>query len=120
MIGFVDHAIVQYQPWLLTKKQDPESQKKLDDILYSAAEVIRIATALLAPIMPEATAAIWTQLGMTTPVDAVRIDQLTCGQYPAGQELGELGPIFPESTRRRPSTRFRRSTTAKWIASTPC
>jgi methionyl-tRNA synthetase len=95
LIGFVDRAIVQYQPWLLTKKQDPESQKKLDDILYSAAEVIRVATVLLAPIMPEATAAIWKQLGMSTPVDAVRIDHLAFGQYPAGQELGELGPIFP-------------------------
>ncbi len=36
LIGFMDRAIVQYQPWTLAKKEDAESQSKLDAILYSA------------------------------------------------------------------------------------
>jgi len=95
LIGSVDRAIVQYQPWILAKKDHPEPQAKLDEILYTAAEVIRIATALLAPVMPVATAQIWAQLGMTTPLDQVRLDQLEWGQLPAGQAIGEVTGVFP-------------------------
>ncbi|MBI5282019.1 MAG: methionine--tRNA ligase [Candidatus Solibacter usitatus] len=95
LITVVDKAIVSYQPWILAKKQDPESQARLDEILYSAAEVIRLATALLAPVMPEATANIWSQLGFTGSVAAVRLDQLEWGQLPAGQTIGEIEAVFP-------------------------
>jgi methionyl-tRNA synthetase len=95
LIGSVDRAIVQYQPWILAKKDHPEPQAKLDEILYTAAEVIRIATALLAPVMPVATAQIWAQLGFTTPVESVRLDQLEWGQLPAGQAIGEVAGVFP-------------------------
>ncbi len=95
LISTVDKAIVAYQPWILAKKPDAESQEKLNEILFSAAEVIRIATALLHPVMPEATTQIWSQLGMTTPITAVRLDQLAWGQLPAGQPIGEIAPVFP-------------------------
>jgi methionyl-tRNA synthetase len=95
LISTVDKAIVAYQPWILAKKADPESQAKLDEILFSAAEVIRLATTLLHPVMPAATTAIWTQLGMTTAIASTRIDQLAWGQLPAGQAIGEIAPVFP-------------------------
>ena len=41
----------------------PEAQKKLDEALYTAAEALRIATALLYPVLPESAAKIWAQLG---------------------------------------------------------
>lgn len=95
LITFMDRAIVQYQPWLLAKKEDAESQRLLDEILYSAAEVVRIATSLLAPVMPEACAKIHAQLGMAAPPAGVRLDRLAWGQLPAGQEIGEIQPVFP-------------------------
>lgn len=95
LLGVVDRAIVTYQPWILAKKLDAESQAKLDEILYSAVEVVRIATALLAPVMPEATAKIWSQLGFTTPVAHTRIDHLDWGQLASGQTIGEVSPVFP-------------------------
>jgi methionyl-tRNA synthetase len=95
LIGTVDRAIVQYQPWVLAKKQDPESQAKLDDILYTSAEVVRLAAALLAPVMPDAAAKIWRMLGMAGELTAVRLDELEWGQLPAGQAIGDVEAVFP-------------------------
>ena len=33
-------------------------------ILYTAAEALRLVTALVHPVIPESTAKIWTQLGL--------------------------------------------------------
>ncbi|MBE0656745.1 MAG: methionine--tRNA ligase [Bryobacteraceae bacterium] len=95
LIGTVDRAIVQYQPWVLAKKQDGESQSKLDDILYTAAEVVRLAAALLAPVMPDSSAKLWRMLGMIGELNAVRLDQLDWGQLPAAQAIGEVEAVFP-------------------------
>ena len=66
LLSAVDRFIVQQAPWKLAK--DPASKDALDPTLYTAAEALRIATALLAPVMPESTAKIWSQLGMPEPL----------------------------------------------------
>ncbi len=95
LIGTVDRAIVQYQPWVLAKKKDGESQARLDDILYTAAEVVRLAAALLAPVMPDSSAKIWRMLGMAGELSAVRLDTLDYGQLAGGQSIGEIEAVFP-------------------------
>jgi methionyl-tRNA synthetase len=93
MLSAVDRFIVQQAPWKLAK--DPAAKDALDSTLYTAAEALRIATALLAPVMPESTAKIWSQLGMPEPVESVRLDALTWGQLQAGQKIGEVAAVFP-------------------------
>jgi len=95
LIGTVDRAIVQYQPWVLAKKKDGESQARLDAILYTAAEVVRLAASLLAPVMPDAAEKLWRMLGMAGELAAVRLDQIDWGQLPAGQAIGAIEPVFP-------------------------
>jgi methionyl-tRNA synthetase len=95
LIGMVDRAIVEYQPWTLAKKANAEAAAKLDEILYTAAEVVRIATVLLHPLMPDATGKLWSQLGQTTELGAERIDRLGWGQLAAGQTIGEVAAVFP-------------------------
>jgi methionyl-tRNA synthetase len=95
LIGAVDKFIVQQAPWTLAKKQDADSQAKLDTTLYTAAESVRIAAALLSPVIPESTAKIWAQLGMPEPLEAVRVDRLEWGQLAAGQKIGEVSGVFP-------------------------
>ena len=95
LLSAIDKYIVAQAPWTLTKKQTPEAQQKLDDTLYTAAEVARIATVLLAPVLPESAAKIWQQLGMTGALDAVNLNQLAWGQLPAGQSIGEIAAVFP-------------------------
>jgi methionyl-tRNA synthetase len=93
LLSAVDRYIVQQAPWKLAK--DPAAKDALDRTLYTAAEALRIATALLAPVMPESTAKIWSQLGMAQPLESVRLDALTWGQLQAGQAIGEIAAVFP-------------------------
>src|SRR5262249_12364924 len=75
--------------------KDPAAAEILDLTLYTAAEALRIATALLAPVMPESTLKIWTQLGMEDRLESVRVDALTWGQLQAGQKIGVVAAGFP-------------------------
>ena len=93
LLSWTDKFIVQQAPWKLVK--DPDAGAELDRTLYSAAEVLRLATVLLHPVLPEATAKFWAQLGMAGSLEQVRIDQLAWGQLPAGQKIGEFSAVFP-------------------------
>jgi methionyl-tRNA synthetase len=93
LISAVDKFIVQQAPWKLAKQ--PDGQEQLDRTLYTSAEALRIAAALLYPVLPQSAPKIWTQLGMAEPVDSVRFGNLRWGQLPAGQKIGEVAAIFP-------------------------
>jgi methionyl-tRNA synthetase len=95
LLSAVDKFIVEQAPWTLAKKNDSESQAKLDRALYTSAETLRVATALLSPILPESCAKIWTQLGMQETLESVRLDSLAWGQLRAGQKIGEIAAVFP-------------------------
>ncbi len=95
LISTVDKYIVERQPWVLAKSGDPEASKLLDATLYSAAEVLRIVTALLHPVIPESAGKIWKQLGFDTPVADARLAGLHWGHLKGGQALGETAAVFP-------------------------
>ena len=97
LIAAVDKFIVSQSPWKLIKAEDPESVALLDSTLYTAAEALRLVTALLYPVMPESTKKIWTQLGFHTHIDQVRIKDLHWGHLPAGQKLGVVEGVFPRA-----------------------
>ncbi len=94
LISAADKFIVQQAPWTLAKKTEPELQAKLDHTLYSAAEVVRVAAVLLAPILPESAAKLWAQLGMPGSVEDVRFGSLEWGQLAAGQMTNKPEPVF--------------------------
>ncbi len=50
------------KPWAATETE--HSQKGRRSTLYTAAEAIRIITALLYPVLPAMTAKVWSQLGL--------------------------------------------------------
>jgi methionyl-tRNA synthetase len=95
LLSIADKFIVERAPWTLARKTDAGSQAKLDATLYTAAEVVRIASALLAPVLPDSAAKIWAQLGMPEALGAVRLDELAWGQLQAGQKIGEVVAVFP-------------------------
>src|SRR6267142_2722740 len=96
LVGAVDKYIVENEPWALGEKQDEDSRSRLATVLYTAAEALRIATALAHPVMPEATAKIWTQLGLGD-IQKVDLSALTWGQLPLGTKLGDVSPVFPRA-----------------------
>jgi methionyl-tRNA synthetase len=93
MLSAADKFIVEQAPWKLAK--NPDAQKQLDDALYASAEVLRVAIALLHPILPESTAKIWEQMGFTAPLEDLKLASLDWGQLAPGQRIGQIGPVFP-------------------------
>jgi methionyl-tRNA synthetase len=96
LVAAVDKYIVENEPWSLGEKQDDESRARLATVLYTSAEALRIATALAHPVMPEATAKIWEQLGLGD-IKKLDLTSLTWGQLPLGTKLGKVSPVFPRA-----------------------
>jgi len=96
LVAAVDKYIVENEPWALGEKQDQESRAKLGTILYNSAEALRVVTALAHPVMPDATAKIWTQLGLGD-IKKFNLLQLQWGQLHLGTKLGEVQPVFPRA-----------------------
>src|SRR5450432_877405 len=96
LVGAVDKYIVETQPWALGEKQDDESRSRLATILYTSAEALRIVTALAHPVIPEATAKIWAQLGLGD-IRKVSLSELQWGQLKLGTKLGDVQPVFPRA-----------------------
>ena len=97
LIARVDKFIVERAPWKLAKSDDAESKRLLDETLYTAAETLRIVTALLSPVIPDSAAKIWSQIGFTQPVTEVRTRDLHWGRLAAGQALGAVSAVFPRA-----------------------
>ena len=95
LISAVDKFIVQQAPWKLARQTDDASQQSLSATLYTAAEALRIATALLSPVLPVSAQKIWAQLGMTNAIEGVRFDTLKWGGLTSGQKIGEVSGVFP-------------------------
>jgi methionyl-tRNA synthetase len=65
-------------------------------VLYTSAEALRIATALAHPVMPDATAKIWQQMGLGD-IQKLALADLAWGQLPLGTKLGDIHPVFPRA-----------------------
>ena len=96
----IDGYLSDYEPWKIAKQPGPDARESLEKILYTAAESIRIITALLYPVMPYATASVWRQLGLGSIEEAARngkLKDLKWGGLEPGTKLGPLAPIFPRA-----------------------
>src|SRR6202023_1968147 len=96
LVAAVDKYIVENEPWSLGEKQDNESRARLATVLYTSAEALRIATALAHPVMPDATAKIWEQMGLGD-IKKFDLTRLQWGQLRLGTKLGEVQPVFPRA-----------------------
>lgn len=90
----VDKYIGETQPWAVAEKSDDESRSRLGTILYTAAEALRIVTALVYPVIPESAAKIWTQMGLGN-IAETKLDNLAWGQLHVGTRLGKVEAVFP-------------------------
>jgi methionyl-tRNA synthetase len=96
LIAVVDKYIVEQAPWKLAKG-GPDCTEALDQCLYTAAEALRVVTALLYPILPHSAEKIWFQLGMPGHLDSVRTADLHWGHLAAGQKLRAVEGVFPRA-----------------------
>ncbi len=96
LVSAVDKYIVETQPWAVADKQDDVSRSRLGTILYTSAEALRIVTALAHPVLPEATAKIWSQLGLGD-ITRFKLNELKWGQLTVASKLGKVEGVFPRA-----------------------
>jgi methionyl-tRNA synthetase len=96
LVSVVDGYITEKAPWKLGAAQDAAARSGLASILYTCAEALRIITALAYPVLPDAAARIWAQLGLGDIAHADLRDP-RWGELAPGTKLGQLGPIFPRA-----------------------
>lgn len=94
-IAVVDNSISAQKPWKWFEEGDSR-KVHLDSSLYDWAETIRIITALVYPVIPDAAAKVWKQLGLGDIAQA-DLKDLQWGGLKPGIKLGELGPVFPRA-----------------------
>jgi methionyl-tRNA synthetase len=95
-VSTIDKYIGENAPWSLGEKQDEASRARLGTILYTAAEALRVVTALAHPVIPDSTARIWKQLGLGE-IQKASLTGLQWGQLAPGTKLGSVEPVFPRA-----------------------
>jgi methionyl-tRNA synthetase len=91
--GFVsrcDQLVETSAPWKLAK--DPAQAARLDAVLYTLAESLRILAILAAPVLPKASAAILGQLNVS---GVALLADAKWGGLPDGHQLSQPVPVFP-------------------------
>jgi methionyl-tRNA synthetase len=92
-VSQVDSYLTKEQPWQLAK--DPQSKQHLGDVLYEAAEALRVISVLAHPVIPATTDQIWKQLGQSGSIQDQRLDHLDWGQLKPATRIGLVKAIFP-------------------------
>lgn len=87
------------QPWSLAKDPDQNKQTRLDVVLYSLAETLRIIAILISPVLPKAAHGIFDQLNwkmeMSGKEERFSLADAEWGQLPDGHVVGKPTPLFP-------------------------
>jgi methionyl-tRNA synthetase len=96
LLSAVDKYIVETQPWAVAEKEDRDSRSRLATILYTSAEALRIITTLAHPIIPDSTAKIFSQLGLSD-IAKTDLNTLRWGQLNVGTRLGRIEAVFPRA-----------------------
>ncbi len=79
------------QPWTLAKRDD---KQPLYTVLYTAAEALRVISALLYPVMPERMGALRNALGVDSVEPKFNLLQ-AFGVLKAGTHVADAGALFP-------------------------
>jgi methionyl-tRNA synthetase len=97
IVAAVDGYLTASAPWKQPDSITDEQQRAFRaTVLYTAAEAIRIITALVYPVIPAAAAKVWTQLGLGD-IQKADLKNLAWGGLQPGTKLGELSPVFPRA-----------------------
>jgi methionyl-tRNA synthetase len=97
LVAAVDGYLTANAPWKQLEGTSDEQQQALRaDILYTAAEAIRIITALVYPVIPDAATRVWAQLGLGD-IRKADLKNLNWRGLQPGTKLGDLSPLFPRA-----------------------
>jgi methionyl-tRNA synthetase len=101
LIAETDGYLTANAPWKKpAERSDADHAALQARVLSTAAEAIRVITALAYPIVPDAAAKVWRQLGQGALADAAKmgfLKNLAWGGLKAGTKFGEPAPLFPRA-----------------------
>ena len=101
LVAETDGYLTANAPWKKPPERSDADHAALQArVLATAAEAIRLITALVYPILPDATAKVWRQLGQGELADAARngfLKDLAWGGLKPGTKFGEPAPLFPRA-----------------------
>ena len=98
LVDALNGYITEQTPWVLAK--DESKAARLETVLYTVTEGLRVLAELLAPVIPEATAKLWTALGAEETLGALSAQPIreagtVWGRLPAGTQQHPLAVLFP-------------------------
>ncbi len=101
MVAETDGYLTSNAPWKRPADRSEADHAALQArVLATAAEAIRVITALVYPILPDAAAKVWRQLGQGELAEAAKngfLKDLAWGGLKAGTKFGEPAPLFPRA-----------------------
>lgn len=104
LISVVDKFISDAKPWDLAA--DESKKARLAQVLYDAAETLRIVAMLAHPVIPDATQRTWEQLGQTGKLADVRVDRLEWGGLAPGTKISKPEAVFPRVNKTQTGERI--------------
>src|SRR5262245_26080657 len=93
LISRVNKYIVENEPWAIAER--PSEAKRLDSVLFHAAEALRLIAALAAPVIPKTAQSLWEQLGLDGKVTSVRLSDLRWTDQLVGKNIRTGASLFP-------------------------
>ena len=88
LVRRLNRYVEESQPWVLAKNEADAA--RLDQVLYSLAEGLRVVTLLLHPWLPDSTAKLLEALGQE------ELSLAAYGSRPGGTSLERIDPLFPK------------------------
>jgi methionyl-tRNA synthetase len=101
LVAETDGYLTANAPWKKpADRSDADHAALQARVLATAAEAIRVITALAYPILPDATAKVWHQIGQGELAQAARqsfLTNLAWGGLRPGTKFAEPAPLFPRA-----------------------
>ena len=101
LVAETDGYLTANAPWKKPADRSEADQAALQArVLSTAAEAIRVITALVYPILPDAASKVWQQLGQGNIAEAAKkafLTDLAWGGLKPGTQLGEPSSLFPRA-----------------------
>src|SRR5262249_48379577 len=93
LISRVNKYIVENEPWAIAEK--PSEARRLDSVLFHAAESLRLIAVLVAPVIPKTAQSLWEQLGLDGKVVQVGLNELRWGDELTAKTIRGGPSLFP-------------------------
>ncbi|MBN2398529.1 MAG: methionine--tRNA ligase subunit beta, partial [Deltaproteobacteria bacterium] len=99
-INLTNRYIVEQEPWVLAK--DPAGRTRLDTVIYTILEALRVIAVLLVPFMPDSAGDILRRLGIED-VESQDFESVRAwGGLPVGVSVTRGESLFPRVEYQKP------------------